>query len=79
MTQSNTAALQAFQDKLAGMTRGAWLHYHTGFLARDREGFHMVHQFASAVYEGYKEGRFILVQRRLGFQLYEYFAVRIGQ
>jgi hypothetical protein len=63
--------------RLGAAKPGQWLLYHGGFLMDDRLQSRALQSLAKMIYSEYEAGRVTLVQRRLGFRYYEYFAVKL--
>jgi hypothetical protein len=56
---------------------GQWLMYHVGFLMDDRTKNRNLHSIAKMLMTASEEKRAALVQRRLGFRMYEYYVVKV--
>lgn len=67
--------MDAFNANVKKLRRGAWFCYHTGYLARDRRTQQTQRTVAQFMYDAYEADRVILIQRKLGEGVYEYWAV----
>jgi hypothetical protein len=67
----------AMLERLAKAKRGQWMMYHVGFLMDDRTQNRNLTSVANLLMKASNENRVALVQRRLGFRMYEYYAVKL--
>lgn len=67
---------EEFKKVLAAVRHKAWITYYTGFMFADRQKDPAVDELGKEAYKALKDGRVLLVQRRVRPNIYDYIAVK---
>lgn len=67
---------EEFKKTLSAVRRKTWTTYYTGFLFADRQRDPVVDELGKEAYKAFKDGRVLLVQRRVRPNIYDYIAVK---
>lgn len=67
---------EEFKKILSAVRHRTWITYYTGFIFADRQKDTAVDELGKEAYKAFKDGRVLLVQRRVRPDVYDYIAVK---